>query len=159
YLVGKATIDGKVVERRVNVRPSISQSLGNLPYPPRHLFTQLAVAVKERPPFALTARFEPDEVIPGTPVSLVISVKRDGGFDEAINLNPPSDLPPNLPPPKLPPIAKGQNEVKVKLDVNNKVPVGDFLVFVGGASQQQGKAFSANSDPAKLMVTKPFELK
>src|SRR5262249_15520447 len=119
----------------------------------------LAVAVKERPPFALTARFEPDEVIPGTPVSLVISVKRDEGFDEAINLNPPSDLPPNLPPPKLPPIAKGQNEVKVKLDVNNKVPVGDFLVFVGGASQQQGKAFSANSDPAKLMVTKPFELK
>src|SRR5439155_25051586 len=83
----------------------------------------------------------------------------DAGFDEARNLNPPSDLPPNLPTPKLPPVPKGQTEVKVKLDVNNKVPFGDFLVFVGGASQQQGKAFSANSSPAKLIVAKPFELK
>src|SRR5262249_33881386 len=133
-----------------------TQSLAGLTFPPRHLLNQVAFAVKERAPFALIAKFEPEEALPGTPVSLVIQAKRDPGFEDVIALNPPIGLPPNLPPPKLPPIAKGQNEIKIKLDVNAKVPIGDSLVLVTGAAKHQGKDFSAASSAAKLLVTRAF---
>ncbi len=159
HVAGKATIDGKPVVRLASVRPSISQSLGNLPFPPRHLTTQIALAVKERAPFILTASFDPKEGVPGLPLAFTIQAKRDPGFDDVITLNPPGGLPPNLPPPKLPPIAKGQSEVKIKLDINAKVPLGEFLVFVSGAAKHQGKNYAVGSLPATLVVAKPFDLK
>ncbi|MCI0461605.1 MAG: hypothetical protein L0Z62_32040, partial [Gemmataceae bacterium] len=51
-LEGKAA-GGKGPTARASVRGAVSQSLAGLPYPPRQLATQLAVAVKERPPFDL----------------------------------------------------------------------------------------------------------
>jgi hypothetical protein len=47
-LRASAMIAGKQVVEYVNVRPVVSQSLGNLPYPPRFLFHQLALAVKKK---------------------------------------------------------------------------------------------------------------
>jgi len=158
-VTGKANIDGRMVVRSASGRAPLSLSLANLSFPPRHLFTRVAVAVKERAPFALTTRFEPAEGVQGLPLNLIVQAQRDPGFDDPITLTPPTGLPPNMPAPKLPPIAKGQSEIKVKLDVNPKVPLGEFVVLVGGTAKSQGKDVSANSVPARLVVGKPFDLK
>jgi hypothetical protein len=158
-VLGRATIDGKSVTRPASVRTPIVQSLGGLAFPPRHLHTQIALAVKERAPFQLITKFDPDSGVPGLPLAMTIQVKRDEGFDDAITLNPPGGLPPNLPVPKLAPIAKGQNEVKIKLDLNPKVPFGDYVIFVSGAAKHQGKDYLASSVPTTLAITKPFALK
>jgi hypothetical protein len=47
-LKATATIAGKQMVEYVNMRTVVSQSLGNLPYPPRFLFHQLALAVKKK---------------------------------------------------------------------------------------------------------------
>src|SRR5262249_33030391 len=57
-VVGKAKIDNHVVERRASVRTPVSQSLSNLAFPPRTLYDQVAIAVKEKAPFTLSARFD-----------------------------------------------------------------------------------------------------
>src|SRR5262249_44635549 len=49
-IAGKATIDGKAEMRLVQVRPAITQSLSLLPYPPRDLYQQIALAVREKAP-------------------------------------------------------------------------------------------------------------
>ena len=158
-IAGKATIDGKAEMRLVQVRPAITQSLSLLPYPPRDLYQQIALAVREKAPFKLIAQWDQAEKFPGSAAKLTILAQRNPGFEEAITLDPPIGLPPGVPPPKLPPIAKGMKEVKVDIALNPKVPAGDYLILVGGKTKFQNKDFQARSMPAKLSVTLPFSLK
>lgn len=155
---GTAQIDGKVVTQYVNVRPTVSAALGNLPFPPRHLSHQIAVAVKERSPFSLAARFEPPQCVPGMPANVIITATRDPGFDEDIVLNPPAGLPPTVPPPALKPIAKGQTEVRLELKLPPKTPLGQFLITFSGKSKSKSKEYVAAAAPASLVVTQPFDL-
>ncbi len=157
-VVGRATIDGKAVTRYADVRAAISQSLGNLPFPPRHLHRASAIAVKERAPFTLAARFEHGEGVIGVPLNLIVTAQREAGFEDAITVNPPANLPANMPPPKVAPIAKDQNEVKISLDVNPKVPLGETLMLVSAKGTHQGKEFGG-AVPVRLAIVKPFDLK
>jgi len=84
-LQGSATIAGKQVTAYVDVRAVVSQNLANLPYPPRFLFHQLALAVKDKPaPKVVTRPFEfkvdsaPFKLKQGTKAILKISVVRKG---------------------------------------------------------------------------------
>lgn len=158
-IIGKATIDGKAETRVVQVRPAITQSMNLLPFPPRNLYQQVALAVREKAPFKLMAQWDQAEKLPGSTVKLTILVQRNPGFDEVINLDPPIGLPPTVPAPKLPPIAKSMKEIKVDIALNPKVPLGDYLVLVGGKTKFQNKDFQGSSLPAKLSVTMPFDLK
>jgi hypothetical protein len=158
-ITGKATIDGTAVTEYVSVRKAVSDSLAGLPYPPRQLATQIAIAVKQPAPFQLAARVEPDRSAPGLPASLVISVTRGPGFDEAIALGPPEGLPPNVKPPPLKPLAKGQNEVKVPLDMNAKAGLGTYRITLSGKASHQKKEYLAYARPGVLTLTPPFELK
>src|SRR5262249_21381181 len=138
-LEGKATINGKVVTERLNVKAAVLQELSNLAFPPRPLLTQVALAVKERPPFTLAAAFEPAPGVPGMPASVLIKVERDSGFAEEIVLLPPGGLPPNVPAPALKAIPKGQSEVKVPLNVAPKAPLGKFAVTFSGKAKFKNK--------------------
>jgi hypothetical protein len=158
-IAGKASIDGKVETRFVQVRPAITQSLNLLPYPPRNMYQQIALAVREKAPFKLIAQLDQGEKLPGSTAKLTILAQRNPGFDEVITLDPPIGLPPTVPAPKLPPIAKGMKEVKVDIALNPKVPLGDYLILVGGKTRFQNKDFQARSMPAKLSLTMPFTLK
>jgi hypothetical protein len=158
-LVAEATIDKDVVSQLVNVRPVVSQQLGNLPFPPRHLYSEIAIAVRQRAPFTLTARLDQDGVVPGLPANLTLSVERDEGFDEDIVLLALTGLPPTVPAPKVPPIPKGQKAIKVKLDINAKVPVGKYFIGVSGKANQSGREFIVAALPAEVDVaSQPFEL-
>jgi hypothetical protein len=154
-VMGKGLVDAKPVVRFVNVRPSISQALNNLPYPPLHLFNHIALAVRDQAPFKLVAKIEPTEHLVTGKVSLTILAQRNPGFDDVIALTLPTGLPPNVPAPKIPPIAKGQNQVKVDLALNPKAPLGTYQIMVSGT----GKGILAHSTPAPLVLTLPFELK
>jgi hypothetical protein len=156
---GTATIDGRKVTQYASVRTTISASLGNLPFPPRHLVHTVAVAVKERAPFSLAVRFEPKQVLPGTTTNVIITATRDPGFEEAIVLNPPAGLPPTIPTPALKPIAKGQNEVTLQLKLTPKTAFGDILVTFSGKSKASTKEYITTAAPALLTVTRPFDLK
>jgi hypothetical protein len=158
-LEGKATIAGKVVTELVSVKASVLQSLAGLPYPPRQLSTQIAVAVKERPPFTLTVTIDPAQGVPGTPAAVVIKAERDPGFAEEIVLLPPTGLPPNVPPPALKPIPKDQSEVKVQLNVTPKAPLGKFAVTFSGKAKYKTKEYVVPAAPATLVLGAPFELK
>ncbi|HYT91864.1 MAG TPA: PPC domain-containing protein [Gemmataceae bacterium] len=157
-LEGKATEKGVPAVELANLRTIVSGSLGGLPFPPRHLNTQIALAVKERPPFALTAKFDPPQAVPGSPVTVTISVTRDADFAEEIALLPPTGLPPGVPAPALKPIPKGQNEVKLALNLTPKTPLGKFDVTFNGKGKRGTKEYVVSSAPAVLVVGAPFAL-
>jgi hypothetical protein len=152
-------IDGAAVTEEVSVRKYVSDSLAGLPYPPRQLGTQIAVAVLERPPFQLTAKVEPSPAVPGLPARLVVSATRAPGFTDDIVLGPVAGLPPNIKPPALPPLKKDQAEVQAPLVLDAKLPPGTFAVTVTGKGKYNGKDVTAPSRPATLTLAPPFVLK
>jgi hypothetical protein len=158
-LKGEANIDNAPVTEWVSVRKSVSASLANLIYPPPQLDTQVAVAVTPKAPFQLTAKVEPVRNVPGLPASVVVTVQRDAGFTEAIALGPLTGLPPNVKDPGLKAIPKGQNEVKAKLVLDPKAPLGTYQISVSGKAKYDKKEISALSRPAELIVGAPFDLK
>src|SRR5439155_9950983 len=138
---------------------AVSQALGNLPFPPRDLFSQIVIGVREPAPFALVAKLEQNGCVVGLPAELTLKLERGEGVDADIVLNPPVGLPPTVPVPKLGPIPKGKNEIKVKLDINAKVPVGQYFVVFSAKGKKDGKEYTTTALPAILDVgTVPFDL-
>jgi hypothetical protein len=158
-LLATAVIDGKQVVQPVSVRGAVSAGLSGLPFPPLQLHHQIALAVKEKAPFALAMRMEPTEAVPGIATQLIVTVTRDPGFAEEIVLNPPSGLPANVPVPKLAKIAKDKDEVQFKLDVNAKTPLSEYFVFLSGKAKVKDTEFSTSAIPFPMVVGQPFDLK
>jgi hypothetical protein len=155
----KATINNKTVISYLQVRNVVSQNLAGLAFPPRPLFTQVALAVKERPPFNLTAKFEQPQTLRGQSATVLITATRDPGFTEEIVLAPPvAGLPPNVTP-VLKKIPKDQNEVKVELKVAANAPLGQFRVQFTGKAKYQNKDFTVETMPVALVLSLPFDLK
>jgi hypothetical protein len=158
-LVAEATIDKAVVKQLVSVRQAVSQSLTNLPLPPRDLLTQIAIGVREGDPFRLIATLDQNGCVAGLPANFTVAVERGQGFDGDVALNPPGGLPPGVAPPKLPTIAKGQKEVTFKLDINTKVPPGPYQLTFSGKGKRDGKEFTVAAMPTTLdVITQPFDL-
>jgi hypothetical protein len=154
---GKATINGKPVVVAASVTSAVKAQLANLPYPPRPLLDGLAVAVTSKPPFALTAKVDAGEALPGVAATVTVTAVRDAGFTEEIVLAPGA-LPPNVTA-ALKPIPKGVNEVKVTLTPAANAALGSSPFTLIGRAKVQGKDMAAMSAPAPLPVSLPFELK
>ena len=157
---GKATVDGKPITQAAGAKASVVQALNGLVYPPMHLQTSFAVAVKERPPFSLAIKMDPPEGIPGGKATVTVTATRDPGFDDEITLNLPSGLPPTIPAPKvIGAITKGKNDVSFPLDLNVKTPMGEYIVFLTAKTKHKGKEFGAAAPPLMLVLGLPFDLK
>jgi hypothetical protein len=154
---GKATINGKAVVVRANVAAPVRTALAGLPFPPRQLLDELALAVTPKPPFTLTAKVDTGEALRGTAATVTVTVVRDAGFTEEIALAPGA-LPPNVAP-ALKPIPKGANEVKVMLTPAANAALGSFTFTLVGTSKHQMKDVKSISAPAPLVVSLPFDLK
>jgi hypothetical protein len=154
---GKATINGKPVTAYASVAAPVKASLGGLPYPPRPLLDEVALAVTPKPPFALTAKVDASEALRGVPATVTVTAARDAGFTEEIALAPGA-LPPNVAA-ALKPIPKGANEVKVTLTPAANAALGAFTFTLAGKAKHDGRDVSATSAPAPLVVALPFELK
>jgi hypothetical protein len=155
----KATIDGQPVTQTVSVRAPVSQSLSGLLFPPLHFNEQVGLAVKEKAPFALVAKADPAESVPGMPVNVTITASRDKGFAEEIVFNPPLGLPANVPPPKLGNIAKDKTELKFAIPLDGKTPLGEYQLLFSGKAKIGAKEVSTGALPLNLVIGQPFELK
>jgi hypothetical protein len=154
---GKATINGKTVVEQASVAAVVKQSLGGLAYPPRQMLTEVGLAVTERPPFTLTAKFDPPEALRGGPATATITTTRDAGFAEEIVLSV-AGQPANVAP-ALKNIAKDQSEVKVQLNAAANAALGSFPITFTGKAKFQNKELTVNALPVPLVLVPPFELK
>src|SRR5205085_5135699 len=134
-LVATAPIDGQPRTQAVSVKDPVSASLSGLPYPPLGLNHRVALAVKEKAPFALAVHMEPAQAVPGIATQVTVRANRAAGFAEEIVLGPPAGLPATVTVPKITKIAKDKNEANFQLDVSPKTPFGEYLVFVVGKSK------------------------
>jgi hypothetical protein len=161
-LMGKATINGKPVTEQASITGVVRTALGNLPFPPPLLGKELAVAVIDKPPFTIEAKYDHPEGIRGLAVPVTITAAKSSGFDEEITITTIGLPPPQGQQPAVPPvtakIAKGQNQTKVELKPIPNAPLGALpLAFVGKA-----KAASVEHTVATpvtpLVLSLPFEL-
>jgi hypothetical protein len=151
-IVGTATINGKLVTEYASVRTAVSTSLAALPVPPRTTWRSIALAVTERAPFTLTAKFDEASGMPGKPVNLTVTVTRVAGFAGDITLAV-GNLPPNVTTmPK--PIPGAMNEVKLPVNLAANAAVGDYPIIVTGKAKHQMKDFTVTAAPVMLVIKK-----
>lgn len=158
-VLAHGTIDKKRITQLASVKPGVSASLGNLPYPPLNWQADVALAIKERAPFTLEVALDPPVAVPGLPATVKVTVQRDPGFDEPVELTPPGNLPPGVAPPKLAPIPKDKKDLTFPLDINAKVPLGDYQILIGAKAKVKGKDITASAPPLNVVVSAPFTLK
>jgi hypothetical protein len=156
-LVAKATIGQAMVVEYLDLRSVISQSMGNLTYPPRQFFPQLALAVTPKPPFSLAVKLDQPEVLRGVAATVTITATKDPGFDEEIAITA-GGLPPTVPA-ALKNISKGQTEAKIQLTPAPAQPIGNVAFSITGKAKFQNKDFTVSTLPTNLPVVLPFELK
>lgn len=155
---GKATVNMKPVVRLANYRALVTTQMAALPFPPPQFETPVAVAVKARPPFMLSAKFDAANVEPGKPITATITANRAPGFAEEIVLNA-TGLPATVKA-TLKNIAKGQNDVKIPFEVAPTAVAGTFPITFSGKAKAGMVEISGNASPASLVVfIIPFELK
>jgi hypothetical protein len=154
---GTAMIDGKPVTVRGSVRSPLARSLSNLPFPPLNLLHQEAVAITEKPPFSLTAKFDAAEYLRGKPAGVTVTAARAPGFTEEIALAGVA-LPANVEA-ELKAIPKDQNEVKTELKPETKAPVGQFRISFTGKAKHQEKEYTVMAAPVVFIIAPPFDLK
>jgi hypothetical protein len=149
---GKADIAGKAVTRLASVRTVVSTEMGGLPVPPRPLWTSLALAVTERAPFTLAAKFDMASAAPGKPAPLTITVTRVAGFGAEIALTA-GGLPANVTA-ALKNVPASMDEAKGQLNLAANAAVGEFPIVITGKVKHQGKDFTVNSLPVTLVIKK-----
>lgn len=158
-ILAKATVDGQTVAQAASAKALVVQSMNGMAYPPIHLPSFVALAVKEKPPFSLAIKMDPPEGVPGGKAVVTITATRDPGFNDEITLTPPTGLPATIPPPKtVAAIAKGKTETSFPLDLNAKTPLGEYFVLLSARTKFQGKEFSGNGPPLLLVLGLPFDL-
>ena len=149
---GKAAINGKEFVTTASTRAPASLSQAGLPMPPRWTYTEVALAVTERAPFTLAAKFDEAAAAPGKPTMLTVTVTRTAGFngDVALTL---TGLPANVTA-KPVPIPANMTEGKVTLTLAANAAVGAFPIAVSGKAKHNGREFSVNAAPVSLTVKK-----
>ncbi len=154
---GTATINGKPVVQYATATVTVKQAMANLTYPPPQLLTQVGLAVTEKPPFGLTARFDAAEALRGGAAPVTVAVTRAPGFTEEVAVSA-AGLPPNVAA-ALKNVAKGQNEAKGQLNVAAPAALGSFPITFVGKAKYHNKDFSVDALPVPLVVALPFDLK
>jgi hypothetical protein len=142
-VLGTATISGKKVLREVRsatITWAVPQP--NIPTITR-LDRDLVLAVRERPPFTLTAGVPEVTITPGQPITVPLKLQRFAAdFKtpvQVVGLNLPAGL--TLQPLSL---ASGKDEVKATLTTTGKLTPGTYTVVFRGQTGQIPKKLPGN---------------
>lgn len=152
----KGVFNNQPFTRYVSVRNVVSQNMAALTFPPRQLNHQIGIAVTDKPPFTLAAKFDQPEAVRGLATTVTVTATRAPGFAEDIVLAP-LGLPPTVAP-ALKNIPKGKNEVKVTLTPAAAVPLGKIPFALSGKGKYQNVDYTVPTPPLNLTVALPFEL-
>ncbi|MBY0514300.1 MAG: hypothetical protein K2P78_10360 [Gemmataceae bacterium] len=150
-LKAKATIDGQEVVRYATFTDVAKAALGGIPNPPAEVLTGCAVAVVDKPPFAVTVKPDPAAVEKGKAGKLVVEAVREKEADADIALAP-LFVPPNVTP-AVKPIPKGQTKAEVGLTVAPAAAAGPTPVVLRATTKVGGKDYAVTPPPAVIDVT------
>jgi uncharacterized cupredoxin-like copper-binding protein len=150
-------IDGREVVTFASTAEIVSKSMGGLLYPPRQWLNAIAVGVLPRPPFELAARFDPPEAVRGLESALVVTAKRDEGFNEGITVTA-AGLPANVSAtPRT--IEPGQTEARIAVKLGENAALGRYAFTLVGQSRVGERTLTATLAAEPLVVARPFELR
>jgi hypothetical protein len=151
-LQGRAVINGKPVVHLVSVRNLLTAAMGNLAVPPQTMYHAVGMAILERPPFALSAKFDAPFVQPGKSITATVTAARQPGFTAEIAVAV-TGLPPGTAatPAKIP---AGMNEVKVTLNLKPNVKLGQAVVTFQGSAKHGGRDFVVPAAGVALVIKK-----
>ncbi len=149
---GKATIEGKAVVHLASARNVVAVGLANLAVPPRATFTQLGLAVTQKPPFTLTAKFDAAFVPPGKPITATITLARQPGFTAEVTVTYVGLLPGVKSAPVKVPAAQTTAKATFTLPPNAKL--GPMLVTFVGAAKHNGRDWQVRSAAVQVLVKK-----
>jgi hypothetical protein len=148
-VVGKATIDGKPVTHLASVRGVVAAATANLAVPPRAMLTQLGMAIRERPPFAVALKFDAPEAAAGKPAMATVTVTPVPGYTEEVALSF-EGLPPGVKPELTGlRVQGGQVMMRVTLALPANAKVGVVAV---GTGKFVGRDWVIRSAPATVVV-------
>ncbi|MFO0879017.1 MAG: hypothetical protein U0840_16865 [Gemmataceae bacterium] len=153
-IVGKATVEGKPVVRLASVRPLVVTAMGNLPLPPRAMFTQIGLAITEKPPYGVAFKFDAPMVQPGKPIPLTVTLTRTPGFTAEVVVTF-QGLPAGAKvDPAMVKIPANQTTAKVTLTPPANAKVGNAQVLLLAAAKHNGRDWSIRSAPVELVIKK-----
>jgi hypothetical protein len=151
-LQGKAMIDGKPVVHLVSVQNLLTAAMANLPVPPRTMYHTVGMAILEKPPFTLSAKFDAPAVQAGKSITATVTAARQPGFTAEIVVTLTG-----LPPGAAATAAKipvGKNEVKVTVNLKPNLKAGQVLVTFQGSGKHGGQDVVARTAGVALVVKK-----
>lgn len=135
-----ATADGVTTTRFGTLTDAVKAGMGGMPNPPAELLNQCAVAVIEKPPFAIKMTFDPASVEKGKAGKALLEVTRGEGADGDIVIAP-LFLPPTVVP-VLKPIAKGTTKGEIGLTVQPAAPAGPTPLVFRATTKVGGKDYA-----------------
>jgi hypothetical protein len=156
-------IPAKSKEIKVQLNPAANAAAGTFPitivghakhkdidFEVKTAPVQLVLA--EKPPFALTAKFDAPSTMAGKTVTLNVVATRSPGFTGEIALIP-GGVPPNVTP-MVKNITANSNEAKLQFSAAANALPGQYAIVVTGKSKHNNKEYSVSAPPVSLVLTK-----
>lgn len=148
-----AKVEGKDVVRYGTLVDAVKANLGGIPNPPPELLSGCALAVIERPAFALKFTSEPSSIEKGKAGKLLIEASREKEADADIVLAPLL-TPPNVTP-AVKPIPKGQTKGEVGITLAPPAAVGPTPITFRATTKIGGKDYTVTPPPVVINVIEP----
>jgi hypothetical protein len=136
---------------------AVRTQLGNMPYPPLGLCTDLALVAGPRPNFTLHTEASEVVLTHDRPATLKLVAERQKGFDEeiAVAVSPAKKgLPPGVAV-SVKPIAKGANATEIKITADAKAAPNVATVVVVGTLKKGNQVFTEPAPGIGLNVQRP----
>lgn len=150
---GRATVDGKEIERHGTLTDSVRAALSGLPNPPPELLGNCAVAVIEKPAFELSLTAEPRTVEKGKSGKVLLEVERSKTADADIAIAP-YYTPPNITV-TAKPIAKGKSEGEAGVAIAPAAATGSAPIVLRATTKIGGKDYAVIPPPLVIEIAAP----
>jgi hypothetical protein len=151
-IVGKGTINGKMVTKLVHLVRVVPPGMPNPPQPPWNQTTSMGLAITPKPPFTLTAKLDEASYMPDEPGILTITANRAPDCKAEIVLSI-AGLPPGVTA-MVKNIPADRNRIKVPLTLTPQVKPGQAGITITGKATHQGHDVTASAPPVMLVIKK-----
>jgi hypothetical protein len=146
-----ATADGQTVVRYGSLTDLVKTTFGGMPNPPQEFLNGCAVAVVERPAFALTLTSDAKTLEKGKAGKLLIEAKREKEADGDINLAP-LFAPPNVTIAAKGSLAKGKTKGDLEVKTAPAVALGPTPLVIRATTKVGGKDYAVTPPPVLIEI-------
>lgn len=149
-----ATVEGKEVVRHGSLTDLVKTTFGGMTNPPLEFLEGCAVAVVEKPAFALSLSLDPATLEKGKAGKLLIEAKREKEADGDIAIAP------LLAPPKVTvaakaALAKGATKGDAAVTAAGDAPLGPAPLVIRATTKVGGKDYAVTPPPVVVNIVEP----